>query len=127
MQKKYFIIIVACLLTKLTFGKIIEVGQAKKVKTIQHALTFAASGDTVLVDAGIYREGNIIISTSIVLKGINHPILEGENKYEVLSIKSNNTVVDGFRVQHAGKSSMNDIAGIKIYDGHGVTIINNIL
>jgi nitrous oxidase accessory protein len=36
-------------------------------------------------------------------------------------------VVDGFRIQHAGRSGIQDIAGIKIYNGSNVSVVNNIL
>ena len=75
----------------------------------------------------MYKEGNITIKNSIVFKGINYPVLDGENKYEIISVKSNDVTMDGFRLQHAGRSGMEDIAGIKIYNGRNVSIINNIL
>ena len=129
MQKKPIIIFVfiICLVTQTAFSKTITVSKSKNISTIHQALALAANGDTVVVNAGIYKEGNITINTSIVFKGINNPVLEGENKYEIISIKSNNVVVDGFRLQHAGRSEIQDIAGIKIYNVRNVTIANNIL
>src|SRR5450759_2101094 len=87
-----------------TEGKIISVGKNKSVQSIQKALAIAQNGDTVLVYAGLYKEGNIFIKKSIVLKGINFPVLDGENKYEIISISANDVTVDGFKVQHAGRS-----------------------
>lgn len=87
----------------------------------------AAAGDTVLVSEGIYRQGNIIVNKPIVLKGINHPVLDGEKKHELISVKSPNVTVDGFLIRNSGHSSMIDYAGIKIYNTHDVTVINNIL
>ena len=55
-------------------------------------------GDTVLVDAGYYKEKNLVINKRIVLKGINYPVLDGEKKYEIISVKANGVVVDGFRI-----------------------------
>ena len=129
MQKKSIIIFIfiICLLTQTAVCKTITVSKSKNISTIHQALSLAVNGDTILVNAGIYKEGNIIINTSIVFKGINNPVLEGENKYEIISIKSNNVIVDGFRLQHAGRSEIQDIAGIKIYNVRNVTIANNIL
>ena len=39
----------------------IEVGQDKSIKTIKKAIELAKSGDTIIVNKGIYREGNIIV------------------------------------------------------------------
>ena len=127
MQKKSTLVCIICLITQTAFCKTITVGRSKSITSIQQALAFAENGDTVLVDAGVYREGNITINNPIVFKGINYPVLEGQNKYEIISIKSNQVIVDGFRLQHSGRSGIEDIAGIKIYSGKNVSVINNIL
>ncbi len=85
-------------------------------KTIQQGLLLAADGDTVLVEPGHYHEKNIIINKSIFLIGINHPVLDGDHTYEIISIKANGVVVDGFKLIHSGISSIEDYAGIKIYN-----------
>ncbi|MEP6951921.1 MAG: nitrous oxide reductase family maturation protein NosD [Ginsengibacter sp.] len=108
-------------------GKTIYVGKSNHFQSIQKAIAFADSGDTVLVEDGIYKERNIIIQKSIVLKGINFPLLDGENKYAIISIKANNAIVDGFKLQHSGRSDINDIGAIMIYDSYHVSAINNIL
>jgi len=129
MQKIFSIIFLSMffLFCRNTEGKTISVGKNKSVQSIQKALAIAQNGDTVLVYAGLYKEGNIFIKKSIVLKGINFPVLDGENKYEIISISANDVTVDGFKVQHAGRSEIKDLAGIMIYDSYNVTIINNIL
>ena len=99
----------------------------REYKKIQSALTIASDGDTILVSAGHYREGNLAITKKITLKGIQHPILDGEKKYEIISIQSNGVVIDGFRIVHSGVSSLDDISGLKVYDRKNVIIKNNIL
>jgi len=95
-------------------GKTIPVGKSREIKTIQNAVAIANDGDTVLVDAGLYREGGIIISKSIVLKGINHPVIDGEFKHEILFIRGREITVDGFKLQHTGRSEIKDIGAIMI-------------
>ena len=109
------------------YAKNIRIGQQQKIKTIQQGLIFASAGDTVLVEPGHYYEKNIIINKTIFLIGINHPVLDGDNKYEIISIKANGVVVDGFKIIHSGISSIEDFAGIKIYSCRDVVISNNIL
>lgn len=121
----YFVL--ATTLPAQVLATIIKVGRAHPVTAIQQGIDMAAAGDTVLVSEGIYRQGNIIINKPIVLKGIHHPVLDGEKKYELLSVKSAHVTVDGFLIRNSGHSSMVDIAGIKIYNTHHVTVINNIL
>lgn len=108
-------------------GKTFLVGKSKPLQSIQKAIKLAKNGDTVLVDAGIYKEGNIIIQKSIVLKGINFPVLDGEKKYEIIIIKGSNITVDGFKLQHTGRSEIKEMGAIMIYDSYHVSAINNIL
>ncbi len=96
-------------------------------KTITEGLKAAETGDTVLVEAGHYKEKNLIIRKRIVLKGMDYPVLDGERKYEIISVKANGLVVDGFKLIHSGISSLEDLSGIKVYDSRDVIIKNNIL
>ena len=105
----------------------IEVGKNKVIKSIKKAVDLANPGDTILVYKGVYREGNIEINKRIVLQGKDFPILDGQRKYEVVSIKADSVVVSGFKVIDSGYGSLNDPCGIKIYDKIGVTVKNNIL
>ena len=108
-------------------AKTIRVGPNRPFKTLTAGLKAAIDNDTVLVDAGHYREKNLVINKSIILIGINYPVLDGEKKYEIISIKADGVVVDGFKIIHTGISSLQDLSGIKIYDCKNVIIKNNIL
>ena len=110
-----------------SFGHIIHVGPLHKVKSIRTAIRIANNGDTILVAAGIYKEGNLIISKQLTLIGDKYPIIDGQNKFEVFSIKESKVVLDGFKIYHSGTSNLDDYAGIKVYDSREVTIQNNIL
>ncbi|WP_343586437.1 nitrous oxide reductase family maturation protein NosD [Flavobacterium sp.] len=105
----------------------IEVGSDKSVKTIKKAIELAKSGDTIIVNKGIYREGNIIIDKKLILQGKGLPVLDGQQKYEVVSIKADSVVFSGFKVINSGYASLNDPCGIKIYDKIGVVVKDNVL
>ena len=124
---KSLLFIVSLLLYVGVAAKTIHVGANRMYKNISPAIDAALAGDTVLVDAGIYKEKNLVIKKSIVLKGINQPVLDGEKKYEIISIMADGTVVEGFRIVHSGISSMEDLSGIKVYDSKNVLIKNNVL
>ena len=113
--------------TIITPGKTILVGKNRDVKTIQKGVSLAENGDTVLVDAGIYKEGEIAIKKSIVLKGINHPVIDGENRHEILFVQGKYITIDGFKLQNTGRSEIKEIGAIMIYDSYHVTAINNII
>jgi nitrous oxidase accessory protein len=124
---KLLLLIVSLMMFGTVTAKIIPVGTRQQFKTITAAINAAVYGDTVLVEAGYYKEKNLLIKKGIVLKGNNYPVLDGEKKYEIISITANGVVVDGFRIIHSGISSMEDISGIKVYDSRNVVIKNNIL
>ena len=106
-------------------AKTIPVGAAKKYISITAALMVAETGDTILVDAGIYKEKNLVIRKRVVLKGINYPVLDGEKKYQVISVRADGVVIDGFSIKHSGVSSLEDLSGIKVFSSRNVIIKNN--
>lgn len=105
----------------------IYVGAKRSLKTINSAILSAKTGDTIWVDSGHYREKNLIIDKNVVLKGAGYPILDGENKYEIVSIRADGVVIEGFKLINSGVSSLEDLSGIKVYNSRNVVIKNNIL
>jgi nitrous oxidase accessory protein len=97
------------------------------INTVQEALQIAVDGDTIFVEPGHYHERNLVIEKQVRLIGIDHPILDGDHKYEIISVKADNVLIEGFKVMHSGVSSIEDFAGIKIYNRRNVTVRNNIL
>ncbi len=103
----------------------LQVGPSKLYKSLTSAIAAASPGDTILVDAATYREQNIVIQKRLVLKGINYPVLDGEKKYQVMSVHADGVIIEGFRIINSGISSMNDPSGIKVIDSRDVVIRNN--
>lgn len=122
----YIVILTACIAGAAN-AKVIRVGKTRAITSIQKAVDFSQSGDTILVDPGMYKEKNIIIQKSIILKGINYPVLDGENKYAIISIKTTNATVQGFKLQHTGRSEIRDLGAIMIYDSYQISVLNNVL
>jgi len=123
---KYYAII-WCFCCLQVNARTILVGKQKAYQNITAAVAAASNGDTIIVDNGIYHEKNLIINKQLFLKGINHPVLDGERKYEIISIKADNVTVDGFLLQHSGVSSIIDYAAVKIYNRHNAAVVNNII
>ena len=109
------------------FARTIKAGRHQQFTVIQQAINAAAAGDTVWVEAGVYREKNISINRPIVFIGDGFPVLDGEYKYEIVSVKANDVIIKGFKLIHSGVSSMEDIAGIKIYNTRNVVVSGNII
>ena len=101
-------------------AKTIHVGPTQAFHSIRSALAYSNHNDTVIVHHSQYKEGNIVINKRIFMLGDGWPVLDGQHKYEVVSIKADNVVFSGFQVQNSGISTLNDPGGIKVYDGTGL-------
>ncbi|MBK9109905.1 MAG: nitrous oxide reductase family maturation protein NosD [Saprospiraceae bacterium] len=107
-------------------ARVISVGQHDgHITSIKEAVSMAVDGDSIWVHSGVYREGNIIINKSIYLKGLDHPCLDGEGKYEILTISGRDITVSGFVFLNSGYSSMLDYAAIKCIDARNITLEEN--
>ncbi len=126
-MKKIGCIVLSVLLTCSLLAATIRVGKQHAIKSIKAAIKQSRAGDTILVAAGLYKEGNIVVNKRLVLLGENFPELDGQHKYEVLTITADSTVVKGFRVQHSGHASLDDPGGIKILEANYVVIEGNVL
>jgi nitrous oxidase accessory protein len=106
-------------------AKKIVVGPGQPFTSLKTAVRIAKDKDTILLNAGVYKEGNIIITKSLTILGSGNAILDGENKYEILTISGKNIVIRGITFRNSGYSAMNDYASIKIIDASDITIENN--
>jgi nitrous oxidase accessory protein len=113
------------LLSNLVFANTIIVGKDKLVTSLRKGIELANEGDTVLLLHGVYKEGNIIINKSIRLIGVNEPVLDGENKYEILTVSGERILIKGIHFRNSGYSSMNDYASINLVDASYCIIENN--
>lgn len=104
-----------------------HVGPGQAYLRLKPVLAQVQDGDTVKVHGGFYREGNLRINRRICLWGLHRPVLDGDRKYEVLSIHADGVTVRGFKVQHSSYATLDDPGGIKVYESRGVQIIDNIL
>lgn len=94
--------------------------------SIKKAIALAQPGDTVIVERGVYREGNIILEKSLVLIGKNFPVLDGENRVEILTVHADGGTISGFKFQDTGIASIQDLAAIKILDSKNICVRNNV-
>lgn len=106
-------------------AKVLSVGAGQEWSSIAKALDAADPGDTLQIFPGTYREGNIIIRKSITLIGKDFPTLDGEGKYEILTVAAADVTIQGLHFYNTGSASINDIAAIKGLDVHRMKVIGN--
>lgn len=120
-----FIFILLCFIPSLLFARTIVVDQKGKINSLGEALTISAAGDTIVVKAGIYREGNLQIAQPLTIVGQGLPVFDGEEKYEIFTVTSDNVTITGLKFINTGTASMKDIAAVKVLDARHVTIDGN--
>ncbi|MES2386460.1 MAG: T9SS type A sorting domain-containing protein [Bacteroidota bacterium] len=118
-------------------------------QTITHAISVAAaSGDDIIVAAGTYAEGPVMISKSIVLTGPNTGIngsdtrvteavitrSSGSSTGSVIGISTNNITIDGFKLDGnvissgSGIATWSTDANTSTYvNVNGIQVLNNII
>lgn len=125
MKSSPFILCICLLTSTLCCANSLHVGFNQAFSTIREAIRKANDKDTIWVHAGIYKEGNITINKGITIIGRDFPVLDGEGRFEILSIKSDRVQIIGLFLKHSGKSSLEDIAALKIYQSKDVVIKGN--
>ncbi|MBY5959924.1 nitrous oxide reductase family maturation protein NosD [Membranicola marinus] len=105
----------------------IEVCATCPVTTLQAGIDQASPYDTVQVAAGTYPEYNIVINKPLYLLGIGQPIIDGENKGEIVQITSDSVTLDGFVIRHVETSYTKDHAAIRIIKSRDFILQNLIL
>lgn len=114
-------ILLCILLPHVVCASIIRMGPSG---LLQQTVDKAQPGDTILVAAGLYRQHDIIIRKPLTIIGENYPVFDGEQKFQILIVTAPNVHIQGITVQHTGRSSLVDMAGIRLQNVSGVTIHN---
>jgi len=109
----------------LIFARTILVGNDQSCKTLKQAIAIAKDGDTIRLQKGIYKEGNIVLTKSLAIIGDDGVALDGESKFEILTISGKNITIKNILFKNSGYSAMNDYAAIKVIDASHITIENN--
>ena len=107
------------------FSRTIIVGNNQPIRSLKIAIAIAKNYDTILLQAGTYKEGAITLTKSLTIIGQNNPVLDGEKKYEILLISGKNITIKGIQFRNSGYSAMDDYASIKLVDASYVTIESN--
>lgn len=107
-------------------AKTLEVGSDKPFKKINDAVAVAEKGDTILVYKGHYKEGNINLTKPVKLLGIGRPILDGQMKYEIVSLRADNIVLQGFKIINSGEDEVTNIGAVRLYNSKHSILKDNI-
>jgi nitrous oxidase accessory protein len=93
---------------------------------LQMVINDASAGDSIIIEGGVYRAGNTItVDKPLFLIGRNNPVIDGENKYEIMVITSDFVIIQGLHFLNSGKSGYEDIAALRILNSGNILIRDN--
>jgi len=124
MRPLLLIILFFTILTEV-HSRTIVVGPGQAIASLKKAIQLAKDNDSIFLKSGIYKEGNIVLIKSLSIIGEDNAILDGENKYEILTISGKNILIKNIQFRNAGYSALNDYASIKLVDAVNITIEAN--
>ena len=106
-------------------AKEIHVGKDHPIKSIKSALRIANTNDRIILHSGKYLEHDIVIDKKIELISFEKSIIDGENKYQILTIKSDSVKISGITFINTGISFIDDNSAVKLDSVKGCEISNN--
>lgn len=115
------------LLNISTYGETLEVCSNCDYRSIKEAIAQAKEFDTIYIKKGTYKEFNIVVDKPLVIIGQDLPIIDGENKGEIITIKSDNVTIDGLHIINVGSSYTEDYAAIRVVESNHFIIQNSTL
>lgn len=118
-------ILIFFLFTDLSQSKSLEVGSGKQFEDLPQAVAISEDGDTIIVNAGIYKVNNLRIIKKIVIKGKKDAILDANNKANILLINSDSVRIEGLTFRNVKASYIEDFSAIKILKSSYCVIENN--
>ncbi len=96
-------------------------------QNLKQIIESSPEGSTIIIKPGIYKTGNILISKPLTIIGESYPSIEGNNKDEVFTIKSNKVKISGLKISNAGINFLKENAAIRLEEVNDCVIENNIL
>lgn len=93
--------------------------------TIEEAIAIARSGDTIEVHGGVYA-APLLIDKSVILVGVDHPVIDGGNEGSLVVITAPDVVLKGFTLRNSGSTIHHEDTGIIVQSPH-VTLEDNVL
>jgi len=115
---------IACTFVPVSAAEHIVAHSGGEFASIQEAVDWSSSGDTVKVQSGAYDE-NVRLEKKIILLGVDSgtgvPVIDPKGKGDAIQISAEGCTVDGFIIQNTQMSS-----GIRVASDNNV-IRNNVI
>lgn len=85
-----------------------------EVKRLVDALREAPTGGRIVVQSGLYVEGEIVVDKPVEIVGQGWPVIDGAGKNQVLTVKADDVSISGLVIRNSAKSYLADLAGLRV-------------
>ena len=107
--------------------KRITVCPSCELRTIEAGIKSAQPFDTLLIKKGNYKEYQLVIDKPLTLLGEDYPVIDGENKGEIITIVSDHVTLDGLFIINVGTSYTKDYAAVRVVRSSDFLLQNLVL
>lgn len=90
--------------------------QPGEVGAVAEAIRRAAPGDRIVLRAGTYHEGPLVIDKPLTLEGEGRPVIRGRGDHTLLRVTADSVVLRGLVLAHVEPSNIEDRAAL-LLDG----------
>ncbi|MER3436157.1 MAG: nitrous oxide reductase family maturation protein NosD [Chloroflexota bacterium] len=91
--------------------------------SLADAVASAPAGATIDVRGGVYP-GGLVIDKPLVLRGVDHPVIDGGGRGTVVRVVGAEVTIQGFTIRGTGSNHDQEDAAI-VFDGGRATVIGN--
>ncbi|NEM99119.1 nitrous oxide reductase family maturation protein NosD [Pontibacter burrus] len=118
---------VLLLIADKAFASTLKVCSTCNYTSVKEAVKAAKSGETVLIENGVYQEYGIEIDKPLTILGRNRPVIDGNYKGQIFTVKASNVTIEGLTIKNIATSYRQDDAAIRVVEQSNVRILNNII
>lgn len=91
---------------------------------ISGAIRAASPGDVILVRKGYYVD-HVVIDKPVTLRGVNRPTISGNGDGDVIRVKAQHVVIEGFIIRDSGSDLTAQNAGVYVEPGAHAAVIRH--
>ncbi|EPG75002.1 nitrous oxide reductase family maturation protein NosD [Leptospira fainei serovar Hurstbridge str. BUT 6] len=119
------ILFVLILFGKELFSREITVCSDCAISSVRNAIDKSQDGDSIIIKAGLYREGEILVNKRISIVGLPGAVIDGKKEKHVFEVASNGVTIRGLKIMASGISDTAEYAGIHAQKITDCTFANN--
>lgn len=105
----------------------LEVCNTCQISTLKDGIDRASPFDTLIIRNGHYPEYNLVIDKPLTILGVDYPVIDGEDRGEIIKVVSDQVTIEGLHIINVGTSYTTDFAAIRVVESSDFTIRNTLL